>query len=110
MPCSRSGSFQKDILVFQVQLNIEPDTKKINIVDVLKVDPDVEDDDDDLSAGNVASDAGVKNFVESIEFCQLRKRFSYPNSVTDWTRIHTAHWAKWVNRTFKGVRLNEEDW
>jgi hypothetical protein len=28
----------------------------------------------------------------------------------EWTRLHTVHWAKWVNRTFAGIKLNEKDW
>jgi len=135
------------LFYFQVQLNIQPHNddghQKINIVDVLKVEPEIstvenrrrasvandelssdnfdddEDDeffneDEDVDIEDVAPesvvDHPVSNFVESVEFCQLRKRFKYPNSVSEWTRMHTVHWAKWVNRTFKGVRLNEENW
>jgi hypothetical protein len=98
-----------------VQLNIEPVSsdghRKINIVDVLNLEPDAADDDsDDEDARTGPAGGGVASFVESFDFCQLRKRFNYPECMADWTRVHTAHWAKWVNRTFKGVRLNEEDW
>jgi hypothetical protein len=136
-----------NIFIFQVQLNIQPHNddghRKINIVDVLKVEPEIstvenrrasvanddlssdnfdddEDDDffnededveiEDIATPESVVDHPVSNFVESVEFCQLRKRFKYPNSLSEWTRMHTVHWAKWVNRTFKGVRLNEENW
>jgi hypothetical protein len=77
--------------------------KKINIVDVLKVSPDSkvdqketdssddlssnDDEDDDFfdeSDGKVDEiDENVTNFIESAEFCQLRKRFNYPNSISE---------------------------
>ena len=111
--------------------------KKINIIDVLKVGPsdgkngdsadeissgntdDLEDDDDFFDDDEYVDPVGgvddivdkpVTNFVESVDFCQLRKRFNFPNSVAEWTKLHTFHWAKWVNRTFTGVRLNEAKW
>ena len=84
--------------------------KKINIVDVLKVSPDSkvdkvdqketestddlssnDDDDDDffdesddkIDENDDKVDEKVTNFIESVEFCQLRKRFNYPNSISE---------------------------
>ncbi len=76
---------------------------------------DFDDEDDDFFDEDeiidpVGSVVDTTNFVESVEFCQLRKRFNYPDSVAQWTKLHTFHWAKWVNKTFPGVRLNEAKW
>ena len=107
-------------------MNIQPENsdghQKINIVDVLKLDTEVSDSDvdadDDLFDDDEAVDpverepepSPVTNFVESKDFLELRRRLGYPTSVALWNRIHTLHWAKWVNRSFPGVKLNESDW
>ena len=104
-------------------MNIQPENsdghQKINIVDVLKLDTEVSDSDadDDFFDDDEAVDpvdsseaSPITNFVESQDFLDLRRRLNYPNNVSQWTRIHTLHWAKWANRSFPGVKLNESMW
>lgn len=119
----------------KVQLNIQPYNddghKKINIIDVLKVGPSSIESEDDVSSSSSAyddeSDIDVEtdespkesniqiaslssNFIKSSSFEELKKKFNFPASICDWTKFHTFHWVRWMNRTFKGVRLVEDKW
>ena len=119
-----------------VQINLEINDKKINIVDVLKpaddagaedelglggtgpvVDPELEGesssqmlDEEEENEEEKSGDKGVTKWVVCATFRKEQLRLDIPMDPEKWSSSHVSHWIKWAIKEFPKTSISLGDW
>ncbi|XP_011881306.1 PREDICTED: DNA-binding protein Ets97D isoform X2 [Vollenhovia emeryi] len=96
----------------QINVQIKPMQKRINIVDVLKPADDYIEVVEDNSPVSTAQE-NKRNVIKWMIDAQYKKdqeRLKIPNDPRDWSETHVKHWLQWAVRQFNIVSLRLADW
>lgn len=97
----------------QINVQIKPMQKRINIVDVLKPADDYIEVVNDNSSVSPVPENNKRNVIKWMIDAQYKKdqeRLKIPNDPKDWSETHVKHWLQWAVRQFNIVSLRLADW
>lgn len=96
----------------QINVQIKPMQKRINIADVLKPAEDYIEVVENNSPVPVAQE-NKRNVIKWMVDAQYKKdqeRLKIPTDPKDWSETHVKHWLQWAVRQFNLVSLRLADW
>ncbi|XP_029178840.1 DNA-binding protein Ets97D [Nylanderia fulva] len=96
----------------QINVQIKPMQKRINIADVLKPAEDYIEVVENNSPVPVAQE-NKRNVIKWMVDAQYKKdqdRLKIPSDPKDWSETHVKHWLQWAVRQFNLVSLRLADW
>ncbi|CAH1118565.1 unnamed protein product [Phaedon cochleariae] len=108
----------------QVNVQVQTNVKRINIIDVLKPAEDyvhIEDmDQEEISEKeNIeetpapATEAKPKNIVQwqvDTNYKKEQERLKIPSDPKEWSTLHVRHWVQWAVRQFNLPNIKLSDW
>ncbi|KAL0105614.1 hypothetical protein PUN28_015840 [Cardiocondyla obscurior] len=94
----------------QINVQIKPVQKRINIVDVLKpADEYIEVDNSPVSTAQENKRNVIKWMIDA-QYKKEQERLKIPSDPRDWSEAHVKHWLQWAVRQFNIVSLRLADW
>ncbi|KAJ8956363.1 hypothetical protein NQ318_015101 [Aromia moschata] len=109
--------------VVQVNLQIQTNLKRINIIDVLKPAEDyvhVEDSDADSAREKDAEENDheqehehpkcVVQWQVDSNYKKVQERLKIPSDPEEWSPVHVRHWVQWAVRQFNLPNIKLSDW
>ncbi|TGZ46377.1 DNA-binding protein Ets97D homolog [Temnothorax longispinosus] len=96
----------------QINVQIKPMQKRINIVDVLKPADDyieVVENNSPVSTTQENKRNVIKWMIDA-QYKKEQERLKIPNDPRDWSEAHVKHWLQWAVRQFNLVSLRLVDW
>ncbi|CAH0548617.1 unnamed protein product [Brassicogethes aeneus] len=106
----------------QVNVQIQTNLKRINIIDVLKPAEDyvhvVKDESENeaeeaTEPTETAEDERPKNIVQwqvDLNYKKEMERLKIPSNPEEWTVLHVRHWVQWAVRQFNLPNIRLSDW
>ncbi|XP_050501591.1 DNA-binding protein Ets97D isoform X2 [Diabrotica virgifera virgifera] len=110
----------------QVNVQIQTNLKRINIIDVLKPAEDYVHIEDNEEGKEVESPKSAREEPKSTEvttkpkfivqwqvdgnYKKEQERLKIPSDPMDWTALHVRHWVQWAVRQFNLTNIKLNDW
>ncbi|XP_012214665.1 DNA-binding protein Ets97D [Linepithema humile] len=96
----------------QINVQVKPMLKRINIVDVLKPAEDYIEDTESNSPVPVAQEnkRNVIKWMVDAYYKREQERLKIPSDPKEWSEAHVKHWLQWAVRQFKLISLRLADW
>ncbi|XP_030764284.1 DNA-binding protein Ets97D isoform X2 [Sitophilus oryzae] len=103
----------------QVNAQVQPNFKKINIIDVLKPADDYVDMEGSSStveveeAKDLEETEAAKNVVQwqvDLQYKREQDRLKIPLNPEEWSVLHVRHWLQWAVRQFNLSNIKLSDW
>ncbi|GAB1866982.1 Dna-binding protein ets97d [Camponotus japonicus] len=96
----------------QINVQIKPMQKRINIADVLKPAEDYIEVVENNSPVPVAQEnkQNVIKWTLDAQYKKEQERLKIPTDPKDWSETHVKHWLQWAVRQFNLVSLRLADW
>nr|CAH7744677.1 unnamed protein product [Callosobruchus chinensis] len=110
--------------IVQINVQVQTNLKRINIIDVLKpaedyvhtedteTDPSSEKEDspsDELN-NDVEKPKSIVQWQVDSGFKKDQERLKIPSDPNDWSQLHVRHWLVWAVRTFNLPNIKLSDW
>lgn len=96
----------------QINVQIKPMQKRINIADVLKPAEDYIEVVENNSPVPVAQEnkRNVIKWMVDAQYKKEQERLKIPTDPKDWSETHVKHWLQWAVRQFNLISLRLADW
>ncbi|KYN37874.1 DNA-binding protein Ets97D, partial [Trachymyrmex septentrionalis] len=95
----------------QINVQIKPMQKRINIVDVLKPADDFIEIVENLPVTTALENkSNVIKWMIDAQYKKDQERLKIPNDPREWTETHVKHWLQWAVRQFNILSLRLADW
>ncbi|XP_060534359.1 DNA-binding protein Ets97D [Cylas formicarius] len=106
----------------QINVQIQPNMKKINILDVLKPADDYIHAEESVSSAEDTSEAAdeeepfedtARSIVQwqvDLQYKKDQERLKIPLNPEEWSTIHVSHWIQWAVRQFNLSNIKLKDW
>ncbi|XP_046979822.1 DNA-binding protein Ets97D-like isoform X1 [Schistocerca americana] len=104
------------LVQINVQIKIDGDIRKINIVDVLKPAEDIElgdeipEEDEEEEELQQQKPQNVIRWVVDSNYKREQEKLKIPTDPAEWSVTHVRHWLTWAVRTFNLAGLRLMDW
>lgn len=94
----------------QINVQIKPMQKRINIVDVLKPAEDYIEVVENNSPVPVQEKRNVIKWMVDAQYKKDQERLKIPTDPKEWSETHVKHWLQWAVRQFNLISLRLADW
>ncbi|XP_033223856.1 DNA-binding protein Ets97D isoform X2 [Belonocnema kinseyi] len=96
----------------QVNVQIQFQQRRMNIVDVLKPADDYVEVEDNSPTNTPGPDmkSNVIKWMVDPQYKREQERLKIPQDPKEWTQTHVKHWLQWAVRQFNLVSLKLADW
>ncbi|CAH1981526.1 unnamed protein product [Acanthoscelides obtectus] len=108
--------------IVQINVQVQTNLKRINIIDVLKpaedyvhtedteTDNNSEKDDDQSESNNSEKRKAIVQWQVDSGYKKDQERLKIPSDPKDWSEFHVRHWLIWAVRTFNLPNIKLSDW
>ncbi|XP_018567445.1 DNA-binding protein Ets97D-like isoform X2 [Anoplophora glabripennis] len=107
--------------IVQVNVQVQTNLKRINIIDVLKPAEDyvhMEDVEEEKTQQKVEQPQNTKTerpksivqWQVDLNYKREQERLKIPSDPEDWSAVHVRHWVQWAVRQFNLTNIKLSDW